>query len=505
MSAYGDGVAGTVAVPQTRLAAQEATIAQQETRMPSPEVQRDCGDNRMEMGVSSDAGVEKEGAKQRRKKWSFEEKMQALNHYHQCGNKMHTVREFGIPCGKMLRGWLKDEEKIRLALAAQQSGADTTAAFRLRNNAGSSSRTRKNKIEMQIQPPRRTNVATPVPLSMISALPEENVRKLVDMWLAEDTPSYDFGGAVIGNSLQTATLYAKSSGVLAGFPFFTAVFDRLGCFVNALPEMNDGTPIIIDGTGTRRAVATVRGPVNALLRGERPALNALACCCGVATAARAAMEVAQRAGWKGRLAGTRKTTPGFRLVEKYGMLVGGMDAHRMDLSGMVMLKDNHIAAAGNIKTAVEKARALAGFSLKIDVECSTLQEAFEAARAGADVVMLDNMTGLEFKKCAKEVKERYPNVLIEGSGGLTLLNLMEYICPEGDVLSFSVNRLAAPMDLSLKIARPGLLASNNIASPTPTMQTPTPMQTTTPVQTTTPMQTTTQAPAQQQTPTLVNR
>lgn len=101
--------------------------------------------------------------------------------------------------------------------------------------------------------------------------------------------------------------------------------------------------------------------------------------------------MARQAGYEGTIAGTRKTTPGFRLVEKYGMLVGGVDAHRHDLSSMVMLKDNHVWSKGSITAAVRAARSVAGFAVKVEVEVRDEKEAVEAIEAGADVVMLDNV------------------------------------------------------------------------------------------------------------------
>lgn len=100
------------------------------------------------------------------------------------------------------------------------------------------------------------------------------------------------------------------------------------------------------------------------------------------------LELKESRQWKGIIAGTRKTTPGFRQVEKYAMLVGGIDQHRMDLSSMIMLKDNHIKATGDIPSAISKARSVGGFALKIEVECKTIDEARTAIDAGADVVMV---------------------------------------------------------------------------------------------------------------------
>jgi nicotinate-nucleotide pyrophosphorylase (carboxylating) len=142
------------------------------------------------------------------------------------------------------------------------------------------------------------------------------------------------------------------------------------------------------------------------------------------------LDLVRGAGYTGVLAGTRKTTPGFRLVEKYGMLVGGIDGHRHDLSSMIMLKDNHIWAKGSITSAVKAARAVGGFSLKIEVEVQTEEEADEAIEAGADVVMLDNFDGQGLKVAARSLKDRWNGkraVLLESSGGLTEANVKEYI------------------------------------------------------------------------------
>ena len=212
-------------------------------------------------------------------------------------------------------------------------------------------------------------------------------------------------------------------------------------------------------------IARVSGPADAVLRAERPALNAFSECSGVARAARNAVEVKDSAGWAGRLAGTRKTIPGGRLLQKYGMVVGGMDAHRMDLCGMTMIKDNHAKIAGGVQHAVKEAKKLGGFAVKIDVECRDLAEALQAAQAGADVVMLDNFSAEDFSDVAKKVKKLHPTVVVEGSGGLKVENIKDFMVPEADVLSFSVNKYATPVDFSMDVvADPGVLRDVNSAS-----------------------------------------
>ena len=205
------------------------------------------------------------------------------------------------------------------------------------------------------------------------------------------------------------------------------------------------------------AVAQVSGPVRNLLLGERVALNTLARCSGIATASRDVLDASRAAGFKGIVAGTRKTTPGFRLVEKYGMIVGGVDAHRYDLSSMVMLKDNHVWSTGSIASAVTTARQVAGFSIRIDVEVQSYREAREAICAGADVVMLDNMAGDELVQTAQRLKEELGkdyHFLLESSGGITLANLStgQRVNHAIDIISTSsIHQSTRHIDFSLKV------------------------------------------------------
>ncbi|XP_021491581.1 nicotinate-nucleotide pyrophosphorylase [carboxylating] isoform X2 [Meriones unguiculatus] len=280
-------------------------------------------------------------------------------------------------------------------------------------------------------------------------LPPTTLAALVNNWLQEDCPGLNFASLVTGSGPSQAALWAKSPGVLAGRPFFDAIFTQLDCRVTwLLPEGSKLVPVV--------KVAEVRGPAHHLLLGERVALNALARCSGVASAAAAAVEVAKGTGWTGHVAGTRKTTPGFRLVEKYGLLVGGAACHRYDLGGLVMVKDNHVVAAGGVEQAVLRARQAAGFSLKVEVECSSLKEALQAAEAGADVVMLDNFKPEELHPTAAALKAKFPRVVVEASGGVTLGNLPQFCGSHVDVISLGMLTQAAPaLDFSLKLFAEG--------------------------------------------------
>lgn len=261
----------------------------------------------------------------------------------------------------------------------------------------------------------------------------------ITSWLAEDTPSYDYAGYVVGEKEHTATLWGKSAGIIAGVPFFTEIFKQCGCTVEWHAAEGSYIERPKDSSGKFK-VATVTGPVRGLLLGERVGLNLLARCSGIATVSRNLLLSLRSAGYKGILAGTRKTTPGFRIVEKYGMLVGGADTHRMDLSSMIMLKDNHVWSRGNITEAVQAAKLVAGFALKIEVEVQNEDEADEAIAAGADVVMLDNFTGEGVKVAAKSLREKWKGkreFLIEVSGGLREDNVFDY-ANNGEILSLSL-------------------------------------------------------------------
>ena len=231
-------------------------------------------------------------------------------------------------------------------------------------------------------------------------------------------PKWDIGGFVVGDAPHHALLLGKGEGVLAGVPFANYVFEYAGLTVEWYKP--EGHIITKEAGGSKEPIAKVSGPTRNILMAERTALNILSRASGVATAAHAAMDVARAHKWHGKVAGTRKTTPGFGLVEKYALLVGGADTHRMDLSAMVMLKDNHIWSTGSITESVSRARTAAGFATKIEVECTSEQDAIEAATAGADVIMLDNYKGEELKAVSGRIKKRWPHIIIEASGASPL-------------------------------------------------------------------------------------
>lgn len=282
-------------------------------------------------------------------------------------------------------------------------------------------------------------------------------KQQITEYLTEDVPSFDYGAFVVGSKPETASLYMKQTGVISGVPFAAEVFRQ--CELDVEWHHKEGQYITAEqlaANNGRIVVATVSGPANKILLSERTALNLLARSSGIATQSYITKQLADKSGYTGIIAGTRKTTPGLRQLEKYSMLVGGVDAHRYDLSSMVMLKDNHVKSTGSITDAVKSARSVCGFAVKVEVEVSTEADAREAIDAGADVVMLDNFSGAALREVARNLKDHYrgtnKNFLLECSGGLTLENLSSYLCNDIDIYSTSsIHQGCGIVDFSLKI------------------------------------------------------
>ncbi|XP_067935033.1 nicotinate-nucleotide pyrophosphorylase [carboxylating]-like [Watersipora subatra] len=295
-------------------------------------------------------------------------------------------------------------------------------------------------------------------------LPAFMVEQKVKDWLDEDVPSFEFAGVVVENANDEAVLICKTQGLLSGIPFFDTLFSKLECHVKWNYKEGDNIEVM-------SRVATVIGPARNILLGERVALNILSRASGISTQAKQVCDLATEFGWKGQVAGTRKTTPGFRIVEKYALLVGGVAQHRNSLSSMVMLKDNHIwATGGDITKAVRMARQSCGFSQRIEVECRSYEEACEAAAAGSDIVMLDNFEPQTACEVAKKLKETFSHLLIEVSGGITMQNVSAYFSDHIDILSMSKLTQGYPcLDFSLKIRREDRDPTNPQVNSTPSL------------------------------------
>jgi len=267
----------------------------------------------------------------------------------------------------------------------------------------------------------------------------------IERWLREDLGHHDVTNQVPGET--AGRLVAKEAGVAAGFDAARAVFEYLDCAAERRVE-----------TGERIAagdvVLTVDGPAREVLRGERVAVNVAGHASGVATKTREAVDAAREVSDEVRIAGTRKTTPGLRGIEKRAVVAGGGDTHRLDLSHMVMVKDNHVAEMG-LEAAVEHFRERASFATKIEVEVEDPADASRAAEAGADIVLLDNMRPAATADAVDLLRETAADlgreVLAEASGGITVADVPAYAGTGVDVISMgSLTHSAPTLDYSFR-------------------------------------------------------
>lgn len=274
-----------------------------------------------------------------------------------------------------------------------------------------------------------------------------NADKYIRMALEEDITSEDLSTNCVMPEYQKGQveLICKQDGVVAGLGVFCRVFEILDDTVEFDMKVKDGEEV-----KNGQLMAVVTGDIRALLSGERTALNYLQRMSGIATYTHAIAKLLK--GSKTTLLDTRKTTPNMRLFEKYAVKVGGGKNHRYNLSDAVMLKDNHIGAAGSITKAVQMAKSYASFVHKVEVEVENLDMVREAADAGADIIMLDNMTPEQMKEAVKIIDGR---ALTECSGNVTKENIQNMIDVGVDYVSSGALTHSAPiMDISLKNLHP---------------------------------------------------
>ena len=272
------------------------------------------------------------------------------------------------------------------------------------------------------------------------------VDDLILQALREDITFEDVSTASVCPTARPATveLIAKADGIIAGLDVFARTFELLDLQSSVLFDVADG-----DEVHAGDHVGQVRGDARVLLSGERVALNYLQRMSGIATYTRRMADAL--AGTKTVLADTRKTTPGMRIFEKEAVRLGGGANHRYNLSSAVMLKDNHIDAAGGIAQAVAAARAHASFTCTIEVECETLDMVREAVDAGADIIMLDNMDRDHMARAIALIDGR---AVVEASGNVDLDSIRELADLGVDVISSgALTHSAGILDLSLKHLR----------------------------------------------------
>jgi len=240
----------------------------------------------------------------------------------------------------------------------------------------------------------------------------QQVRQLIQAAIEEDLGRGDVTteATIAEHVISRACLITKQEIVLAGMDVFAEVYATLDGAVHLKPAYKDG-----DLLSAGAVIAVLEGRARSLLAGERVALNFLQRLSGIATLTRQYVEAVRGHGVD--IVDTRKTTPGWRLLEKYAVRVGGGKNHRHDLGDGVLIKDNHIVAAGGIKPAVDLARLHCHHLLKIEVEVETLEQVEEALQAGAEVIMLDNMSPAMLAEGVKIIGKR---AIVEASGGVSL-------------------------------------------------------------------------------------
>lgn len=270
-----------------------------------------------------------------------------------------------------------------------------------------------------------------------------NADKLIMQALEEDITSEDITtNAVMRHPQQgEVQLLCKQDGVIAGLDVFKRVFELLDETTEVVFYVKDG-----DAVKKGDLLAVVKGDIRVLLSGERTALNYLQRMSGIATYTRSIADLLK--GSKTKLLDTRKTTPNNRIFEKYAVKVGGGYNHRYNLSDGVLLKDNHIGAAGGVKEAVTMAKEYAPFVRKIEVEVENLDMVREAVEAGADIIMLDNMTPEMMKEAVELIAGRAQT---ECSGNITKKNIAKILETGVDFVSSGALTHSAPiLDISMK-------------------------------------------------------
>jgi nicotinate-nucleotide pyrophosphorylase (carboxylating) len=286
-------------------------------------------------------------------------------------------------------------------------------------------------------------------LTINSQILHMNLRLLKEQLLSyikEDVYFEDITSKLVQQKTVNAEIILKESGVIAGIEEVRVLCRMFN--INLLTRLNDG-----DIISNPQRIALLRGKSTDILLIERTALNILSKMSGIATLTKTFKNKASKANPKVRIAATRKTTPGFRYFEKKAVETAGGDSHRMSLSDMVLIKDNHLKLLGSVKKALAKAKHET-FAHKIEIEVTTKKDAIAAASGGADVILLDNMKTEDIRDILRTLSKKgmRSSVITEASGGITLDNVSEYAKTGVDVISTSMLTSSYhALDMSLEI------------------------------------------------------
>lgn len=276
---------------------------------------------------------------------------------------------------------------------------------------------------------------------------ENLINKLIDLGIEEDINTGDITTeSIIPESMTaTATMTAKQDGVISGLEIVKMVYDRFQDDVVFTPYFNNG-----DHVKKGDAILKIEATYPTLLRGERLSLNIFQRMCGIAT--ETARYVKELAGTHTQLLDTRKTAPGLRVLDKMAVKHGGGTNHRMGLYDMAMIKDNHIKMAGGIDKAVEQIRSSIPSDIKIEVEATNLEEVQQAIEAGADIIMLDNMSNPAMTEAVALIRKADKGIKTEASGNMNIERLHEVAETGVDFISVgALTHTVKGMDISMNI------------------------------------------------------
>jgi len=281
------------------------------------------------------------------------------------------------------------------------------------------------------------------------SLPNLILKEKLKKMLEEDVGFEDITTeAIVPKNLRVkAHIIAKTPGIIAGVEEVSLLLRELN--INVKYAINDGSKV---SAGT--VIMEIEGPARTILTCERTVLNLLMRMSGIATLTHQMVKEAKRVNPKIIIAGTRKTAPGLRYFDKKAIRIGGGDTHRLRLDDCILIKDNHIAIAGGVKEAINRAKKAASFTKKIEVEVQKTEDALIAAREGVDIIMLDNMKTNKIKETIRKLKEEglRNRVLIEVSGRITPDNVKEYAETGVDIISLGyLTHSVKALDISLEI------------------------------------------------------
>jgi nicotinate-nucleotide pyrophosphorylase (carboxylating) len=282
-------------------------------------------------------------------------------------------------------------------------------------------------------------------------LPHKILEEKLLRILAEDLGQGDITTSIIvpEESVTEAKVIAKDSGVVCGIEEATILSESLGLKTQAL--VRDGQKI-----GSLQVLLKISGKTRTILSAERTLLNLISRMSGIATVTRKLVEEIRKNRLETKVACTRKTAPGLLYFDKKAVLVGGGDTHRLHLDNMVLIKDNHIKIAGNLKKAIEVAKSNVSFSQRIEVEITEVEDVIDAAKAGVDIIMFDNFSLKKIEKAIRLLKKMHlrEKVLLEASGGITKENFLQYASTGVDIISLGeITHSAKALDISLEITK----------------------------------------------------